>query len=228
MRPFSNNPRKVIRDYRFRPSEALELRDAVVEAEGEAQRHGPGNVIPPYYPRRPIPAGDPFSPSGTQVELSELADDVVGAGSTLRVREVDGSPDVDSVDTITVPDGTLTDVGGGEVGLDFNAFELREVILGPFTALVAPGTAINIQTGVYAGAGSPVSLDGDLNVTLPGTGAAFKDDGRIEVHLNGQELTKGDGAGNGEAEWVSTTQIKVNIKIKVGGTVLVRAPFPTA
>ena len=81
MRP-SNNPRKLIRDYRFRADEALELRDGVVASEDVTQRHGPGNVIPPYYPRRPIPAGDPLSPSGTQVELSELADDVIDAIGT--------------------------------------------------------------------------------------------------------------------------------------------------
>jgi hypothetical protein len=105
--------------------------------------------------------------------------------------------------------------------------ELREVLL-TFSATVASGTAINIQTGVYAGAGSPATVDNDTNVTLPTTGSKFKDDARIEVILNGQDLTKGDGSGNGEAEWVSTTQIKLSMKIKNLGEVMVRAPFPTA
>jgi hypothetical protein len=233
-------PRKVIRDYRFEPEKALETRKAVIAAQ--QKRHGDDprvivdggrRVIPPYYPREPINAGDEMSPSGTKVEMSELADDVLaaisagGGGSAVEVREADGTPSVNPTSTIIVPNDTLTPGGPGEAILDFNAFELREAVLGPFTALVAVGTAINVQTGVYAGVGSPVPVGGDTNVTLPASGAAFKDDGRIEVHLNGQELTKGDGSGNGEAEWVSSTQIKLNIKIKNKDQLLVRAPFPT-
>lgn len=107
------------------------------------------------------------------------------------------------------------------------SFELREVTL-TFSANVNTGVAINIQTGVYAGVGSPAAVDNDLNVTFPASGATFKDDGRIEVLINGQELSKGDGSGNGEAEWVSATQIKLNIKIKTAGQLIIRAPFPTA
>lgn len=153
-----------------------------------------------------------------------------GGTGSIRVREVDGSPDIDPTTILTVPNDSLTVGGAQEAILTFPAasgFELREVLL-TFTELVAPGTAINIQTGVYAGTNSPAAVDNDVNVTLPASGAAFKDDGRIEVHLNGQELAKGDGSGNGVAEWVSSTQIKLNLKIKNQGCVLVRAPFPTA
>lgn len=152
---------------------------------------------------------------------------IVGSGTgSIRVREADGSPDIDPTTIITVPNDSLT-AAGSEAILSYNNFELREVLI-TFSTLVAAGTAFNIQTGVYAGLGSPATIDGDTNVTLPASGAAFKDDGRIEVHLNGQELSKGDGSGNGVAEWVSSTQIKLNLKIKNKGCVLVRAPFPTA
>jgi hypothetical protein len=190
-------PNRTFRDYRAEPEKALALRNAVIAVE---RARGPvigtnlGKVIPPYYPRQPIDAGDAFSPSGALVELSELADDVVSA------------------------------IGTGGAGA---AFDLREVLL-TFSALVPAGTAINVQTGAYAGAGSPAAVDNDTDVVLPTTGILFKDDGRIEVHLNGQDLSKGDGSGNGVAEWVSATQIKLNLKIKSGGSVLVRAPFPTA
>jgi len=43
------------------------------------------------------------------------------ARGLLRVREVDGSPDVLSVATINVPDGSLTDDGDGEITLTFGA-----------------------------------------------------------------------------------------------------------
>ena len=104
---------------------------------------------------------------------------------------------------------------------------LREVVIGPFVETISPGTAINIQTGAYAGTFSPAPVTGDLNVTLPAAGVIFKDDGRIEVHLNGQDLPKGDGSGNGVAEWVSATQIKLSLKVKNKDTIMVRAPFPT-
>jgi len=226
-------PNRTIRDERANPRASLVFRDAFVAAERArtSEKEGIPRVVTDYFPRRPIPAGDPASPSGTKVELSELADDVLAAISTssggVRVREVDGSPDIDPTTIITVPNDSLSTGAAEEAVLDFNTFTLREVLL-TFSALVPAGTTVNIQTGVYAGAGSPATVDGDTNVTLPAAGATFKGDGRIEVHLNGQDLGKGDGSGNGVAEWVSTTQIKINLKIKNKGCVLIRAPFPTA
>jgi len=188
-------------------------------------------VIGPYT-RQPFMAGDPAGPGGVKVTCDELADDVLakfgtGTGS-VRVREEDGSPDIDPVEILTVPNDSLTvGPGAGEATLDFNNFDIREVVL-LFSETVAPGTAINIQTGVYVGAGSPATLKNDIDVTLTTTGAAFQDDGRIEVDLNGQELDKGNGSGNGVAEWVSTTQIKLSLKLKKQSMLRVRAPFPTA
>jgi len=228
MIPGQRKPR-VLHDYRRDAEQQLEIRDLAVE-DAEA-RYGERKVLEPYFPRRPMPAGDPMSPGGTQVTFAELDADLqaqIAAGGGIRVRELDGSPDIDPTDIITVPNDSLTVGGAGEAILDFNSFELREVVLGPFTATVTPGTAINIQTGVYGGAGSPAPVTGDSDVTFPVSGVAFKDDGRIETKLNGQELPKGDGSGNGVAEWVSTTQIKLSIKVKNKDTLLVRAPFPTA
>ena len=150
-----------------------------------------------------------------------------GGGGSIRVRETDGSPDIDPTTIITVPADSLTNPSAGEAELSFNNYEMREVTL-VFSATVAAGTAINIQTGVYGGAGSPAMVKDDLNVTLPTSGILFKGDGRIEVSLNGQELDKGDGTGNGVAEWVSTTQIKLSLKLKNNGMLKIRAPFPTA
>lgn len=147
---------------------------------------------------------------------------------TLNINLLDRASLVFYDDTLVAP---LLGAGNVQDAIDALksavATELREVVLS-FSALVTPGTAINIQTGVYVGAGSPATVDYDTNVTLPASGAAFRDDGKIEILLNGQGLTKGDGSGNGEAEWVSSTQIKLNIKIKNFGQVTVRAPYPTA
>lgn len=233
-------PRKVIRDYRFEPEAALNKRKVVIAQEQRRYNDDPrlivdgGNrVIPPYYPREPIPAGDELSPSGTFIAFEELDAELQalilagGGGGAIRVREADGSPDIDPTDTITVPNDTLTAGAPGEAILDFNAFELREVFL-EFSGQVAPGTAINIQTGVYAGAGSPATVRGDTNVTLPSSGATYADDGRIEITLNGQELEKGAGLGQQEAQWMSSTQIALSIRILPGNVLAVKAPFPTA
>lgn len=152
--------------------------------------------------------------------------DTGGGGASVTVQEEDGSPSV-SVGTITVPNDSLVDGGGGNAVLSYNNYEMREVTL-RFTDAVPAGTVVNIQTGAYAGAGSPATVVDDTNVTLPPTGVLFKGDGRIEIHLNGQELDKGDGTGNGTAEWASSTQIKVNLKLKNGSALRIRAPFPTA
>ena len=152
-----------------------------------------------------------------------------GSGTPVGVLtpEVIGLIYFDTVTEIAWVSTGLTNLDWVPLGT-VSSFLLREVVLGPFLEVVSAGTAINIQTGVYAGAFSPVASTGDLNVTLSVSGVAFKADARIDVFLNGQELPRGDGTGNGVAEWVSTTQIKLGIKIKPFGELTVRAPFPTA
>lgn len=93
-------PRKVIRDYRFEPDKALAARKAVIAAEQARYRDDPRlivdgghRVVPPYYPREPINAGDEMSPGGTQVTLEELAPDVLaalaaGGGSDFDVDKI--------------------------------------------------------------------------------------------------------------------------------------------
>jgi hypothetical protein len=60
--------------------------------------------------------------SGTlQPQITQNSSDIVvvsgliGGSSSLTVKEVDGSPNVTTVDTIVVSNGTLTDDGGGQV-----------------------------------------------------------------------------------------------------------------
>jgi hypothetical protein len=171
----------------------------------------------------------PAGGSETFTDLSNINDARVS--DDLRAYCTDGlfpGPPDPSDNTLILNDG-VNDVPPDAID-EFlgDPFVLREVVLGQFTATVVVGTAINIRTGVYAGAGSPVAVVGDTDITLPASGAAFRGDGRIEATLNGQDLTRGDGTGNGEIEWVSTTQVKLNIKIKPMDELLVRAPYPTA
>ena len=71
------------------------------------------------------------------------------ARGLLRVRELDGSPDVLSVATINVPDGSLTDDGDGEITLAFPAAaETAEKIHFPIRN--DEGTTIPAGTPVYS------------------------------------------------------------------------------
>jgi len=139
-------PNRIIRDYRFEPEKALANRNAVIAAEqakkGRCIGTNLGEVIPPYYPREPIDAGDPFSPSGTQVAFEELDDSLqalilAGSGGSLRVRELDGSPDVDPVDDIKVPNGSIVSVAGSTIQFLFadyvGSFETASIGTGDIT-----------------------------------------------------------------------------------------------
>ena len=119
-------PNRTIRDDRADPEQSLAHRDAVVAAERvrTAEKEGIPRVITDYFPRRPMPAGDPASPSGTKVEMSELADDVIAAigsagGTGIRIRERGGALDIANVKDVVVPNGTLTDLGGGSADLAY-------------------------------------------------------------------------------------------------------------
>lgn len=75
------------------------------------------------------------------------------ARGLLRVRELDGSPDVLSVATINVPDGSLTDDGDGEITLAFPAAaETAEKIHFP----------IRNDEGATIPAGTPVYSKGEI------------------------------------------------------------------
>jgi len=112
-------PNRVIRDYRHEPEKALTNRNEIIATETGKGRvfscmgTNKGVVIPPYYPRLPIPAGDPLSPGGTQVTLEELADDVLnaiiaGAGASARKPFIE-------VDVLTalIPPGDVFDIQTG-------------------------------------------------------------------------------------------------------------------
>jgi hypothetical protein len=90
-------------------------------------------------------------------------------------------------------------------------------------ANLAANTTINIQTGA---GGGPATVDGDATIELPATGAEFASAGIIVVLQNGQSLIRGAGLGFGEAQWISSTQIAIARKLKIGDDIRVISPLP--
>lgn len=67
-------------------------------------------------------------------------------GSTLTVEEVDGTPSVGSVDTLVVPNGSLTDNGGGQVTLSISGSDsdaIHDNVSGEINAVTEKTTPAN-------------------------------------------------------------------------------------
>lgn len=75
------------------------------------------------------------------------------------------------------------------------------------------GTAISIQTGVYAG-GGPATVEGTATLTLP---ASFATDALIQVLLNGQEIKRGT-----DVTRTSATQVSFAEKLKKDDQIKIR------
>jgi hypothetical protein len=103
----------------------------------------------------------------TGVEPEGSTPQAYSARGLLRVREIDGSPDVLSVATINVPNGSLTDDGDGEITLNFG--------VDPVTALASVSYSVeNVQT-VYPIAGGTsfgplADIEGPATVTIVNAG----------------------------------------------------------
>lgn len=91
--------------------------------------------------------------------------------------------------------------------------ELKEVLL-TFPNMVPPDTAINIQTGAYLG--GPATIEGDLDITLNASGVAFVEDAGLQIYLSGQNLEKAPMSGSKEVYWVSSTQVALVRRIRLG------------
>jgi len=82
----------------------------------------------------------------TGVEPEGSTPQAYRARGLLRVREIDGSPDVLSVATINVPNGSLTDDGDGEITLNFG--------VDPITALASVSYSGALPQSTFPIAGS--------------------------------------------------------------------------
>ena len=88
-----------------------------------------------------------------------------------------------------------------------------EVILTLNDSAYTSGTALNIQTGVYAG-GGPATVEGSATLTLPAT---FISDAGITVLLNGQEIKKGT-----DVTRISATKVALSIDLDTDDQIKIR------
>jgi len=119
------------------------------------------------------------------------------ARGLLRVKELDGSPDVLSVATIKVPNGSLTDDGDGTITLDFAAGAVSAVTAtAPLSSTGGTTPDISLDTsGVTAGSytAANITVDSFGRIT-DATSGAVADATRIIVtakNVSGGQLAKG-------------------------------------
>ena len=95
------------------------------------------------------------------------------ARGLLRVKELDGSPDVLSVATINVPDGSLTDDGDGEITLTFggdNATRLVQTVKNVSGGRLEKGTPVHaVVDGASGNLAYVIAARADTASAMPAT-----------------------------------------------------------
>ena len=95
------------------------------------------------------------------------------ARGLLRVRELDGSPDVLSVATINVPNGSLTDDGDGEITLTFggdNATRLVQTVKNVSGGELTKGTPVHaVLDGASGNLAYVIAARADTPSAMPAT-----------------------------------------------------------
>ncbi len=147
---------------------------------------------------------DGVEPGGTDVTYARRG--------ILRMLTLDGSTDVQSVRTIKVTNGTLTDDGDGVVTLDTGGVETLEALTDVTITNAANGQVIKYLNGIWINAadGGAISLNDltDVIISQPSTGEFFRYDGD---------------------EWVNDTASKSDVGLgNVDNTSDVNKPISTA
>ena len=91
--------------------------------------------------------------------------------------------------------------------------------------LPAADDPMTVTTGTFVTAGAQTVFSSFGTPALPATGAAFRDDPRVKIWLNGQKMSKGaSGADNRDVYFVSATQFSFEDKLKNGDVVHLESP----
>ena len=121
---------------------------------------------------------DGVAPGGGEV--------VYARRGVLRMLTLDGATDVQSVRTIKVTNGTLTDDGDGVVTLDTGGVETLEALTDVTITNAANGQVIKYLNGIWVNAadGGAISLNDltDVIISQPSTGEFFRYDGNEWVN----------------------------------------------
>ena len=132
---------------------------------------------------------DGVAPGGGEV--------VYARRGVLRMLTLDGTTDVQSVRTIKVTNGTLTDDGDGVVTLDTGGVETLEALTDVTITNAANGQVIKYLNGIWINAadGGAISLNDltDVIISQPAQGEFFRYDGGEWVNDTAQKSDVGLG-----------------------------------
>jgi hypothetical protein len=131
-----------------------------------------------------------FDSGDTKLKVCEDGANFVDVGSALEIKEVDGAPDVTSVKTIRVTNGTLTDDGGGQVTISTGGQMSYDAIFDPSGS----GDYTTLGAAITGGA-IRILLKGNTtetgNITLPANCVIHGYDGFELVNMQTNLLTTG-------------------------------------
>ena len=158
---------------------------------------------------------DGVAPGGGEV--------VYARRGVLRMLTLDGATDVQSVRTIKVTNGTLTDDGDGVVTLDTGGVETLEALTDVTITNAANGQVIKYLNGIWINAadGGAISLNDltDVIISQPSTGEFFRYDGGEWVNDSAQKSDVGlanvDNTSDANKPVSTATQTALDLKADI-------------
>ncbi len=114
---------------------------------------------------------------------------------------------------------SIIDPSGQGTKLPIREFDI------PVGPAVTANDVLNIQTGVFTTFGATAVVHSVGLPVLPASGAAFVEDSRVRVLVNGQELSKGvNAAANRDVYWLSATTLAFEFELFGRNTIHIESP----